>query len=85
MLHLPLRYGKANCGVASEQCRYCYSKIIIPQKEDLDKQIDLLFKRGRENGAEVEIIKEDKISAEGSEIKFYKDKSLLLIKEGKIF
>ena len=31
------------------------------------------------------IIKEDKISAEGDEIKYFKDKSLLLIKEGKIF
>ena len=31
------------------------------------------------------IIKDDKISAEGDEIKYFKDKSLLLIKEGKIF
>ena len=36
-------------------------KIIIPQKENLDKQIDLLFERGSKNGAKVEIIKEDKL------------------------
>lgn len=36
-------------------------KVIIPQKKRLDNQIDFLFKRGKENGAEVEIIKEDKL------------------------
>ena len=36
-------------------------KLIIPQKTSLDSQIDLLFNRGIKNGAQVEIIKEDKL------------------------
>tara|TARA_Y100000589_G_C27196097_1_gene646872 strand:- start:1447 stop:2655 length:1209 start_codon:yes stop_codon:yes gene_type:complete len=31
-------------------------KIIIPQSESLDHQLDLLYERGKKNGAEVEII-----------------------------
>ena len=33
-------------------------KVIVPNKTQLDSQIDLLFERGRANGAEVQIIDE---------------------------
>ncbi len=36
-------------------------KVIIPQKSSLDEQVDLLFERGKRNGAVVEIIKDDKL------------------------
>ena len=36
-------------------------KVIIPQKSNLDEQVDLLFERGKKNGAVVKIIKEDKL------------------------
>ena len=31
-------------------------KVIVPQKRELDEQLELLEKRGRENGARVSII-----------------------------
>ena len=31
-------------------------KVIVPQSENLDSQLDVLFKRGKSNGAQVEII-----------------------------
>ena len=36
-------------------------KLIIPQSEDLDHQLDELLKRGRANGAKVELINDKEI------------------------
>ena len=38
-------------------------KVIVPQNENLDSQIDLLFNRGRANGAKVEIWDEAKLKS----------------------
>ena len=37
---------------------YKCGKVIVPQKEDLDYQLDLLLERGKTNGAEVRLIDE---------------------------
>ena len=37
-------------------------KVIIPQRAELDNQLDILFSRGKSNGAEVEIIDSQKLS-----------------------
>ena len=36
-------------------------KLIIPQNIELDKQLDILFQRGKENGASIEYVDENKI------------------------
>ena len=36
-------------------------KVIIPQKESLDSQLDLLANRGKSNGAEIEFWSNDKL------------------------
>ena len=36
-------------------------KVIIPQKAELDNQLDVLLSRGKSNGAEVEIIDTQKL------------------------
>ena len=35
---------------------YNCGKVIVPQSANLDSQLDVLFKRGKSNGAEVELI-----------------------------
>ena len=37
-------------------------KVIIPQRAELDNQLDILLSRGKSNGAEVEIIDSQKLS-----------------------
>lgn len=44
-------------GLPLNQC----GKIIVPQREDLDSQLDLLAERGESNGAHVEIWNEDQL------------------------
>ncbi len=43
-------------------CCVC-GKIIVPTKPELDSQLDVLAERGRANGAKVEIINSEQLSA----------------------
>ncbi len=38
-------------------------KIIVPQREDLDQQLDVLFHRGKSNGALIELIDENQLKS----------------------
>ena len=51
-------------------------KIIVPTKECLDKQLDVLMKRGQENGAEVELWNENKLADMAPEVRTMSGRAL---------